>query len=101
MSASPIVYRVELDRKPFLNLEYDGDITDLTILLRVRRQNNTLIEIPATVDDAENGLFHFEWGDGDLTVGTHLADVVFTDGDELPFTLPDEGPIRLVVRKKV
>lgn len=93
---------VQLDRKPFLSFHYeDVDLSDfVTIVLRVRRENNSLIEINATVDDAAGGLFHFEWGADDLTPGIHSAEIVLTDGDGLPMTLPAEGVMRLVVRER-
>lgn len=96
------VYLVASDRKPFLEFEWeDFDITDYTIVLRVRYEDDdTAVEVAAVVDDAAAGQFHFEWADGFLRAGTHTAEVVLTDGDGLPMTLPSEDPFKLVVREK-
>lgn len=97
------IYLVATNRKPVLTFTYeDVDLDDYaSITLRVRRENNTLLEIAAVIDDADAGEFHFEWGSGDLTPGTHAAEVVFTDSDGLELTLPAEGPMHLIVRERV
>ncbi len=104
MAVSPTnVFLVELDTRPVLSLELeDTDLAQFTsITLRMRRPDGTVVEVEATIDDEPNGLFHFEWGADDLQQGTSEIEIVFVGTDDSILTLPAEGPIRGVVRKKI
>lgn len=98
------VHLVAVDELPTLNLEFVG--VDLSIYsdidLIVRLEDGQDFTLAAVIDDAAGGLFHFEWGPGDLVPGVHTADVRFTlSASGKQDTLPKGAPIRLIVRGRV
>lgn len=94
---------VDADQLPQLNFEFENqDLAAFTTIeLRIRKQDGTQFTKNAIIDDAPNGLFHFEWAVGELSAGAHEAEVVFTDIGGLPETFPDDKPILLIVRDQV
>ena len=104
MSAQVFVINfVANDLLPDLSFEFkDTDISSfLSITLRVRKASGELILKAAVIDDAANGLFHFEWAVDELTVGTHTAEVRFIDASSKPETFPEKTPLTLIVRDQV
>jgi hypothetical protein len=77
------------------------DITDYTIVLSVKLLSGETLTIEATVDDPTTGEFTFSWPEGGLAAGTHSAEIIITDADELDLILPQEAPISILVRERV
>ena len=80
------------DRLPEITGEYEDsagnaiDITNFTITLQVDRPT-TLLTVTATITDAVNGLFKFEWTADDLVEGNNqLATVKIVNVAGLPVT---------------
>lgn len=104
MSNDPeTIYYVATDRKPDLSFEFDGvDLSSFTaIQFLLRQQAGLLVTRDAVVDDAANGLFHIEWADGDLPLGTHEGEVLFVHAAGVEETWPADRPLRIVVRQRV
>ncbi len=109
MSAQIVIIPfVEADQLPNLDFTFSDEVTgpiDLnlfdSIVVRVRKQDGQLLLPTVVIDDAINGIFHAEWGIGELTAGSHEAEVVFTDLDLKPETFPVEHPLILRIREKV
>lgn len=99
----PIMRFVEGDQEPdSIFMFEDTDLSAFsTIELRIRRNDCDLLVKTAIVDDAENGVFHFAWGAGDLIEGRHEADLVFVDLAGKEETWSDREPILLIVRGRV
>lgn len=94
---------VEDDELPNITLEFEGvDLGVFTsIVMNVRRPDGRLIVKTAVIDDAPNGLLHFEWAVGDLIEGLQTADIVFTESSGKSETFPDDQPLEINVRPKV
>lgn len=104
MSTDPeVIYYTSTDRKPDLDFEFDGvDLSSFSaITMRLRQQSGLLVERAAVIDDAANGLFHIEWADGDLPLGTHKAELVFEHSSGVEETWPADQPMLVVVRERV
>lgn len=100
----PAVHYVESDRLPDLSFTFEGvDLTTFSFIkLRVRREDGTILEIDATIDDAANGAGHFEFAAGDLTSGNHVMEIQTTRAsDSKPETYPDDASIPFLVRERV
>ena len=91
----------------FFPLEWtnaDGTPVDLStfssIVLQIERQGLALLELPVAVDDAPNGLGHFEPTPAQMIEGTHfyrVKGVVAATGEVKP--LPPEDPVNLVISR--
>ena len=98
MTTCHAIYRVEGNVGPDLYTEFEGvDLTDKTVTLTVRYELGGTITKAAVVDDAANGLLHFEWDAGDLVEGSHKIEYVFVDGTTTK-RYPTESTIALIVR---
>lgn len=94
---------VEGDLEPTLSFELAGqDLADYaSITMRVRRDDGKLLSRAAVIDDAPNGLFHFEWQAGDLVRGRHRMEIEFVSLGGGNFTIPSRAPILLDVRADI
>ncbi len=108
MSKPGVIFLVEADLLPLFNVTYVDDagapidVSPFTdIVLRVRRPDETAFERTAVIDDAVNGLFHFEWAAGDLVEGDSKAEIRFEDGTAKPETVPSDSPLVLRIRERV
>lgn len=71
-----------------------------SIVMNVRRCDGTSFSLTAVVDDAPNGLAHFTFLAGQLIVGIHEADIVFSTSDGGVDLFPPDAPILIKVRSK-
>ena len=85
----------------FFELENTDISTYPSITLRIRKPDNTLLIKTATIDDAPNGKFHFEWASGDLTTGNFEARVKFEVTAGVFNSIPKKEPLILAVPGKV
>ena len=75
-----VVEIVEDDTLPKITVTWEGtNITGYSFTLQVD-QNGTVLEKSGTIDDAANGVFSFQFADGDLVPGLHRARIVSDDG---------------------
>lgn len=100
---SVLVHMVSQDELPVLPFEfYQQDIsTYVSIKLRIRTPAGIKHEYDAVIDDAANGLFHFEMGTNEIGKGLHQMEVVFEPVADKQETWPAEAPIQLDVRDTV
>lgn len=83
----------EGDRLPEIAFNYKNskkkgiDLTTHTIKLRLRKPDNTLVEIDVTDIDLEHGKGKFAWGASDLVAGKgQHCEIRFTDNTGKPLT---------------
>jgi hypothetical protein len=70
------------------------------ITMKIRLEDGTkLTALTATIDDAPNGLFHFDIAANYITNGEHFIELAFTNlATGLTSTLPKDAPLCLVSR---
>jgi hypothetical protein len=85
------------------NLVGPVDLGDfLSIDLRMRREDGTLVVRPIVIDDALKGEGHFEWAAGELTEGKHTAEIRLVRlTDSKPETIPADEPMVFKIRLPV
>lgn len=98
---------VENDLLPWPAFSYDAlEISDdWTITLRIRYEDGTLESIAATIDNDGDGdlvpaQFHFVLVTP-MPKGIHSVEIRMLNEDDVPQTVPDEVPMRFVVRSQV
>ena len=104
MAKKPTIYRVAEDELPNVSMTFTGQDLSIysSIKMRVRLENKSLLEVDAVIDDAPNGVCHFEFADGDLVAGDHTCEWRFVrTSDSKAETFPDDGPLNFVVRPQV
>lgn len=98
------LFYVEADELPDLPFELEGiDLSTFSsIKLRIRLDTGGIVEVDAVIDDAPNGLGHFEFATGEIIKGNHLAEIrTVRASDSKPETFPDEQPMQFIVRGQI
>lgn len=100
----PALFYVESDELPDLSFTFEGIDLSIysSITLRVRREEGTLLQVAATIDDAAAGEGHFAFSAGEITRGNHEAEIVTVRvSDSKEETFPDDAALPFLVRERV
>lgn len=106
MSCTPIVIkRVDGAGLPDLAFAFDPAVqlstTYSSIKAIVRLDTGIKLTKDAVVDDDANGVFHFEFADGEVYAGVHEVELEFVDlATGKTLIVPDVAPIRWDVRAR-
>lgn len=82
-----------------LRCQLEGqNLSGMSFLARLRRNDNTLIERAGQIENAGSDWFFFEWEPSDLVKGTHELDVVITDAAGNARSYPSDQFVTVHVR---
>ncbi len=99
MSRGGTLFLVENDQARLRCELENQDITGFTFLFRLRRDDASLVEIIGAIEDAEGGVFFFDFGPGDLRPGCHVAEVTIVDPTGVRRSYPSDESLTVLVRE--
>ena len=87
------------DAAPALTGTVNTPLAGATVELHIRRQDKSVLTVPATITDAAAGAWSYEWADGDLSVaGSWAVEAQVTYSSGKPQTF---GPAAFYVRDQI